>query len=408
MKWSDVVRQTAKSPCMDSALELEKGEPTEGSRLPLGSDSKSEEALISAKISSLCVDDATYNEQVERVCVLDAGFFLHTKAEIKLADRYYTVPNVLKEIRDARHRHMLENLTFELTVQSPSLEFYEMALKETQRTGDFGFLSDTDLSVIALTMQLSEELHSNGEWDSPVPEIVEENMGSGDGWITSENIHTHGPTVQSFKEGSRRNLPEKENDTIDTDLAAKDSDRPCVVACFTTDFTIQNSLVQLGLPVIGPQGRQIRHVKTWILRCHACYTLVTDTTRQFCPSCGSGNTLKRVSYSVDAETGEKHIWINEAHRIVTRGQRYNLPKPRWGAHGTNRTLVLREDQLRDFGMPKSTKNKRHLRDHRKSLSESYEFGEKHSHGEGHQKLEKSSYKSFNVNERRKLMASRRK
>lgn len=39
------------------------------------------------------------------------------------------------------------------------------------------------------------------------------------------------------------------------------------------------------------------------------------------------------------------LFINFKKHLSTRGTVYNLPRPRGGKHGTNRTLVLREDQL---------------------------------------------------------------
>ena len=86
----------------------------------------------------------------------------------------------------------------------------------------------------------------------------------------------------------------------------------------------------------------------FVFRCHGCYTLVTDTTRQFCPQCGSGDTLKKVSYTVN-DKGETKLYINPKHVIKIKHTKMYLHKPRGGKCGTNKTLVLREDQLRNCG-----------------------------------------------------------
>lgn len=42
-------------------------------------------------------------------------------------------------------------------------------------------------------------------------------------------------------------------------------------ACVTTDFSMQNVLMQMGLNVISVDGMLIRAAKQWVLRCMACF-----------------------------------------------------------------------------------------------------------------------------------------
>ena len=44
---------------------------------------------------------------------------------------------------------------------------------------------------------------------------------------------------------------------------------------------------------------RVTFVKMWVLRCHGCWKVCKDTSKQFCPSCGQP-TLTRVSCSTDA------------------------------------------------------------------------------------------------------------
>lgn len=44
-----------------------------------------------------------------------------------------------------------------------------------------------------------------------------------------------------------------------------------IVACMTSDFSMQNVLIQMGLQVLTPDGRRIQKVKKWGMRCTACF-----------------------------------------------------------------------------------------------------------------------------------------
>lgn len=108
------------------------------------------------------------------------------------------------------------------------------------------------------------------------------------------------------------------------------------VACITTDFAMQNVLKQMGLNVTSLDGRIIKNVRTFILRCHTCYKTVADVTKLFCPKCGH-KTLKRVSVSVN-EKGEQVIHLNPRKEITAKFKNQPIPKPRGGKHAVNPLL----------------------------------------------------------------------
>jgi len=120
---------------------------------------------------------------------------------------------------------------------------------------------------------------------------------------------------------------------------------------------MQNVLKQIGLNVIGVDGLIIRDISTFILRCHACARTTPDCTKVFCPSCGN-KTLKRVSVSLDAETGSQQIHISARRRITPRGKRFTLPTPKSGKHVLNPCLVpdmsLRVDRPSKSALRKNT------------------------------------------------------
>ena len=66
---------------------------------------------------------------------------------------------------------------------------------------------------------------------------------------------------------------------------------PCV-RVVTADFAMQNVLLQIGIQVVGTGGRMVRGVKTFVLKCHSCFKMCMDSTREFCPHCGNHTMMK--------------------------------------------------------------------------------------------------------------------
>lgn len=115
------------------------------------------------------------------------------------------------------------------------------------------------------------------------------------------------------------------------------------VACITTDFSMQNIIIQMGMNVLSVDGMLIEKVKQWVLRCMACYQVHYDMDRLFCCRCGN-NHMSRVSCSIDSKTGNFKLHLKKNYTVNTRGIKYNIPKP--GQQGRfEGELLLREDQL---------------------------------------------------------------
>ncbi|XP_065601358.1 RNA-binding protein NOB1 [Cyrtonyx montezumae] len=113
------------------------------------------------------------------------------------------------------------------------------------------------------------------------------------------------------------------------------------VGCVTTDFSMQNVLLQMGLHVLAVNGMLIRQARSHILRCHGCFRTTSDMTKVFCPHCGN-KTLKKVAVSV-SEDGSLHMHFSRNPKVLNpRGLRYPLPAPQGGKHANNPQLV--EDQ----------------------------------------------------------------
>lgn len=87
-----------------------------------------------------------------------------------------------------------------------------------------------------------------------------EDDGEGE-WITPDNVAAK-KAQEIFPSSSSRNKGKGK------------SQGPLSVACMTADYAMQNVLLQMGLNLVGVEGKRITTVKSWVLRCHACFKYV--------------------------------------------------------------------------------------------------------------------------------------
>ncbi|KAG7473528.1 hypothetical protein MATL_G00096790 [Megalops atlanticus] len=140
----------------------------------------------------------------------------------------------------------------------------------------------------------------------------------GGGWITPSNIKQ-----------------------VQLDVGNWESPANVKVGCLTTDFAMQNVLIQIGLHVLSVNGMLIKQSRNYILRCHACFKTTTNMTKVFCPNCGN-KTLKKIAVTIK-EDGSLQMHFSKNPKVLNpKGLRYSLPKPQGGKHGNNPHLV--EDQ----------------------------------------------------------------
>jgi RNA-binding protein NOB1 len=100
-------------------------------------------------------------------------------------------------------------------------------------------------------------------------------------WITPENVVTHksqdlglAPSGYSA-EGVFQPAPTK----VRKDRGRKGKGKALAatlgraldVACMTGDYAVQNVIMQIGLNLVGTGGKKMAQVKSWVLRCHACF-----------------------------------------------------------------------------------------------------------------------------------------
>ncbi|KAL8912061.1 MAG: hypothetical protein Q9171_002849 [Xanthocarpia ochracea] len=132
-------------------------------------------------------------------------------------------------------------------------------------------------------------------------------------------------------------------------------EKPLDVACITSDFAMQNVLLSMNLGLVNTSLQHVRNIKTFVLRCHACFGTTKEMTKQFCPGCGKP-TLTRVSCSTNSK-GEFKLHLKKNMQWNHRGDRYSIPKPvpgsangkfsqgrGGGKGGWGQALILAEDQ----------------------------------------------------------------
>ncbi|QEL60955.1 hypothetical protein CJJ09_003089 [Candidozyma auris] len=160
-----------------------------------------------------------------------------------------------------------------------------------------------------------EERDPAQDGENPNEELAEEyDEDDDDGdWITPDNLKD-----EILKDSNETVQDNKEVVTIP-------------VALSTGDFACQNTSLQLGLKLMNPHsGKQIKRVRNYMYRCHACFTMTpmskTGQPKHFCPKCG-GNTLLRCAVSVDNETGKVTPHLKRNFQWIVRGQVYSMPSP---------------------------------------------------------------------------------
>ena len=329
------------------------------------------------------------------------------------AERVYTTSSVLAEIRDPQARSRLETqwLPF-ITTRNPKGESVRAITALAKTTGDSEVLSGTDIGVLALAFEIECELRGGDGWrrkdenlgkkavvtggvDQPArnqeteqearAEHIEQTQDksaeeSRDSGVVLENMKnldisesvelaSENPTQTTEGESDGDDVGESDDDSeggewitpSNIDRFRKDTgslpiseaktEEQINTACATSDFAMQNILLLLPITVVSPDdpNMRIKSIKTWLLRCHACFFITRVMSYQFCPRCG-GPTLLRTSCSTDSATGKTTIYLKKNFQYNTRGNVYSLPKPTGGrangkeGQGYRHELVLRPDQ----------------------------------------------------------------
>ncbi|KAI0796959.1 Nin one binding Zn-ribbon like-domain-containing protein [Abortiporus biennis] len=356
--------------------------------------------------------------------VLDAGPLLSLSPLRGLAENFYTVPQVLEELKDKNAREHFRKLGLsagvKIQVETPDAASLAHVIQFAKKTGDYSVLSHPDLCVLALTYMLDERYKEHVEL-SPDPNQTQQTLSSSLNTLANDSVEAD---VQPEDERVEEPPMSDEESPVDDEALGDDKEReeldvklePILndeeeeeapplqenstslyddpsdeddgegewitpsnvgvhksralhllpdddtkkgkiskakqigVGCMTADFAMQNVLLQMGLSLVGVEGKRIERVKTWVLRCHACFKICKDNSRKFCPSCGNP-TLLRASVTLSSPTATASTPILQVHlkknfQYKTRGTIYSIPAPKAGSAktGSGEGLILREDQ----------------------------------------------------------------
>lgn len=277
--------------------------------------------------------------------VVDSSAFIHSGPIKETGNNIYSCQEAIDEIKDKATLERLKFLPYELKLIQFDKDEFDFCCEFAKKSGDFRQLSVVDLKLIAAIYRLEKQfngtkfINQSPKQMSVVPrQQVEQTQAVEtpsdavpDEWITPDNIDEYKKNPAFFSEPS-------------TD------DGRIRVACMTSDFSMQNCLLQMGLHVVSPiDGMIIKEAKRIALRCHACYKVYPDPSKvknEFCPHCGNLDTLKRVQYLID-DQGMIKVLINYKRPIKVKGTNRQLPRPRGGKHANNPVLAPDQRIRRD-------------------------------------------------------------
>ena len=201
-----------------------------------------------------------------------------------------------------------------------------------------GALAQTSINDDTTTPQSTQaEPSSTAEStqeDAAANEDDDDDSDSDGGWITPSNL-AQKQAEDALPEASDA-LPQKKMQ----------------VAVLTTDFAMQNVILQINLNLLSTSLMRIKNVRSVVLRCQACFLVCKEMNKQFCPRCGKPS-LTRVSCSTTA-SGEFKIHLKKNFQYNSRGDRFSIPKAVHGSSngrikgggkgGWGNGLILAEDQ----------------------------------------------------------------
>lgn len=193
----------------------------------------------------------------------------------------------------------------------------------------------------------------------------EVDYGGSDGegeWITGDNItkqkHKDLGLVTDEALTAMRGGESASGTSVETRKNKKKSKGKgrMTVATMTADYAVQNVLLQMGMALVSTEGYRIERVRSWVLRCHACFKLCKDSERKFCPECGNPSLIRTSVTSQAPGSSTAHttssglqVHLKKNFQYKTRGNIYSLPMPKPGSASSGKdprkaVPILREDQ----------------------------------------------------------------
>lgn len=117
--------------------------------------------------------------------------------------------------------------------------------------------SAASASSVPTEVAAANDADDDDVWDA-------ESDSSAGSWITPDNVYSHKVRDLGLFEAPA-------GSSSSTSAAAPRPKTIMKAAVLTGDFAMQNVALQMGLNVLGSGGKRVREVRTWVLRCHACF-----------------------------------------------------------------------------------------------------------------------------------------
>ena len=330
--------------------------------------------------------------------VLDANTLLKQIPIQHLAEEFCTTREVLDEVKDKASKQALTLSLIDIKVVYPTEEALSAVVNFSKKTGDYSVLSKADFGVLALAYRLECEAGNRENLRSEPKNVVsqvanatvyagrkkraqpkvEKNAEDGPDANSTAHDAAHGldennddddasgwtavTKKNKAKPKKKREMGENEGWITPVNLKEKKEEytkqyravtnnvelQPeTPVACMTSDYAMQNVILQMGMKLISTDGMQIKELKTYVLRCHACYHVTTDMPKEFCPHCGNA-TLMRTTCSRDTK-GNVTLYLKRNFKYNNRGTIFSMKAPEGGRNPQN--VIITEDQPRSKWKP---------------------------------------------------------
>lgn len=267
--------------------------------------------------------------------VIDTGAYMRATHLDRYGERLHTTQKVALEIQKFKDDPALSCLRSieTINIEDPEDSDLELVRSFAKSTGDLPFLSQADISAIALTYKFFRQ--GGGTINLNPKENIEILPTK----FANDSVKSKGK-FECSGFGFNKWITKKNLNNLPGDLSSDSSSTNCIVACMTTDYSMQNLLLHMGLSVITVNGLAIKTAKRWGLICRACYFATSNSTLLFCEKCGH-NTLDKIAINISKDgivtAIDKRKYIN------TRGTIYSIPKQKVGRHANN--LILSQDQM---------------------------------------------------------------
>ena len=281
-----------------------------------------------------------------KTLIFDTTPLLNGNVPFNSADEFFTVKEVLEEVKDKASRERLSTF-YSLQVKEPTKEALTIVMDAARTTGDLPSLSRTDIVFLALCVTLDKELAPAKEYKilkpaqvtvEPKPTVESKEP------VSKETVDTKEDTTKLSAEPSIKEEKEPEWITKDNFVETsepKDNVQKISLGCVSGDNAVQNVLLALKIKAYDGNMKRVRQTKSFLMRCHACgWCCDASVINRFCQACGSP-CLMKCSYSVSASTGQKTIWLKANFDYNLRGTVFSIGKPKGGRQND---LVLRGDQ----------------------------------------------------------------